>query len=92
MVGTLQIGDQLRQTQIRLRNITNFEAYITSIVKGYDAEDATLNGFFYKLDTPQFNIVRRSQCGNGCNFKHEIIEYQGNICFIPKKVIVLLNV
>ena len=43
------------------------------------------NGYINKLDTPQFNKVKRSQYGNGCDFKLEIIEYRGNICFIPTK-------
>ena len=34
---------------------------------------------------PQFNKVKGSQYGNGCDFKHEIIEYRGNNCFIPTK-------
>ena len=43
------------------------------------------NGYIYRLVTPQFNKVNRSQNGNGCGFKHEIIEYRGNNCFIPTK-------
>ena len=38
---------------------------------------------FKKNNTPQFNLVNRSQFGNDCDFKHEIIEYRGNKCFIP---------
>ena len=37
------------------------------------------------MNTPQFNKVNRSQYGNGCDIKHEIIEYRGNKCFIPTK-------
>ena len=44
------------------------------------------NVYIFKLDTPQFNKVNRSQYGNGCDFKHEIFEYQGNNCFISTKV------
>ena len=40
---------------------------------------------FKKINIPQFNLVSRSQYGNGCDFKHEVIEYQGNKCFIPTK-------
>ena len=29
--------------------------------------------------------MNRSQYGNGCDFKHDIIEYRGNNCFIPTK-------
>ena len=84
MVGNLKVGDQIRQTHIRFKNRDDFEAYINAI-DGYDAEDSIFNGYIYKLDTPQFNKVNRSQYGNGCDFKHEIIEYRGNNCFIPSK-------
>ena len=63
----------------------DFEAYISAIDEGYDAEAAIFNGYIYKVDTPQFKKVNRSQYGNGCDFKHEIIEYRGNNCFIPTK-------
>ena len=85
MVGNLINDDQIRQTHIRFRNISDYEAYINSIDEGYDADDAIFNGYIYKLDTPQFNEVNRSQYGNGCNFDKIIIEYRGNNCFIPTK-------
>ena len=83
MVGTLQSDDQLRQTHIRFRKITDYEAYINSIDDGFDAKDAVFNGCIYKLDTPQFNLVNRSQYRNGCDFKRQIIEYRGDNCYIP---------
>ena len=43
------------------------------------------NGYIYKLNTPQFKKVNRSQYGNGCDFKQKIFEYRGNNCFIPTK-------
>ena len=61
MVGNLKIGDQIRQTHIRFRNITDYEAYINSIDEGYDADDCIFNGYIYKIDTPQFNKVNSSQ-------------------------------
>ena len=85
MIGNLKVGDQIRQTNIRFRNMDDFEAYINSIDEGYDAEDAIFNGHIHKIITPKFNKVNRSQYGNGCDFKHEIIEYRGNNCFIPTK-------
>ena len=42
-------------------------------------------GQIYKINTPQFNKVNRSQYGYGCDFKHEITEYRGNNCLIPTK-------
>ena len=85
MIGNLKVGDQIRQTKIRFRNMDDFEAYINVIDEGYDAEDAIFNGYIYKLNTPQFNKVNRSQYGNGCSFDKLIIEYLGNNCFIPTK-------
>ena len=85
MVGNLKVGDQIRQTRIRFRNIADYEAYINAIDQDYDSEDAIFNGYIYKINTPQFNKVNRSQYGNGCSFDKIIIEYRGNNCFIPTK-------
>ena len=85
MVGNLKVGDQIRQTHIRFRNTDDFERYINSIDEGYDADDCIFNGYIYKLITPQFNKVNRSQYGNGCNFDKIIVRYQGNNCYIPTK-------
>ena len=65
MVGSLKVGDQICQTYFSFRNITDYEAYINSIDKGYDAEDSFINCYFYKINTPQINSVDRSQYGNG---------------------------
>ena len=75
MDGDLKVGDQIRQTVTRFKNMDNFEAYIKSINQAYDSEDTIFNGYIYKLDTPQFNKVNRSQYGNGCDFKDEHIDY-----------------
>ena len=44
MVGNLKVGDQIRQTHTRFRNIADYEAYINSIDERYDAEDAFFKG------------------------------------------------
>ena len=85
MVDNLKVGHQIRQTHIRFRNNNDYEAYINAIDEGYDAEDAIFNGYIYKIITPQINKVNRIQYGNGCDFKHETIEYRGNNCFLPTK-------
>ena len=48
LVGNLKIGDQIRQTHIRLRNMDNFEAYINSIDQDYDSNDSIFNVIFIK--------------------------------------------
>ena len=85
MIGNLKVGDQIRQTHIRFRNIDDFEAYFNAIDEGYDPEDAIFNGYVYEINTPKFNKVNRSQYGTGCDFKHGIIEYRGNNCSISTK-------
>ena len=85
MVGNLKVDDQIRQIYIRFRNITDYEAYINAIDQDYEAEEALFNGYVNKSNTPQVNLVKRSQYGNGCDFKHEIIEYRVINCFIPTK-------
>ena len=85
MIGNLSIGDQLGTNHIRFRIITDYEAYFNAIDQEYESEDAFFTGYFYKTDTPQFHSVNRSQYGNGCDFKHETIEYEGHNCFIPTK-------
>ena len=44
MLGNLKVGDQIRQTKIRFRNMDDFEAYINSIDQDYDSDDAIFNG------------------------------------------------
>ena len=83
VIGKLSIGDHIRQTHIRCRNIADYEHYINVIDKDYESDDAIFNGYTYKLNTPQFNVVNISQYGNGCDFKYQIIENHGNKCYIP---------
>ena len=71
-VGKLSVGDQIRETHIRFRNITHFEHDINAIDKVYDADDAIFDGSIYKSNTPQFNLVKRSQYGIGCGFKQQV--------------------
>ena len=85
MVGSLKVGDQIRQTHIRFRNMEEFEALINAIDEGYDAGDAIFNDYNYKLDTPQLNKVNRSQYSNAFDLKHEVFEYRGNNCSIATK-------
>ena len=86
MVGGLKDGDQLRQTHIRFRNITDYEQYINAIDEDYEFEDGIFNGYIYKINSPPFSKVNRSQYGNGCEFKHQIKEYIGKNCSIPTNV------
>ena len=48
MIGSLKIADQIRQTNIRFKNIDDYECYINSIDRDYESEDAIFNGYIYK--------------------------------------------
>ena len=61
LIGNLKVSDQTKQTYTRFRNMDAFESYINKIDDGYDADDSIFNGYIYKIDTPQFIKVNRSQ-------------------------------
>ena len=58
MNGKISVGDQIRETLIRFRKITDYEHYINAIDEGYDAEGAIFSGFVCNIKTPQFNVVK----------------------------------
>ena len=81
--GKMIIGPIEHKTNIRFKNMDDFERYINAIDVDYDSEDVTFTGYVYKLDTPQFKVVRRSAYGKGTNYMQEIVEYHGQNCYIP---------
>ena len=81
--GKMIIGPVEHETNIRFKNMDDFEKYINAIDIDYDSEDVTFNGYVYKLDTPPFKVVKRSAYGRGTNYMQEIIEYHGQNCYIP---------
>ena len=56
--GKMIIGPIEHKTNIRFTNMDDFERYINAIDVVYDSEDVTFSGYVYKLNTPQFNVVR----------------------------------
>ena len=54
------IGPVEYKTNIRFKNMDDFERYINAIDIDYDSEDVIFTGYVYKLDTPQFKVVKRS--------------------------------
>ena len=61
----------------------NFESYINAIDVDYDSEDNTFTGHVYKIDKLQFKIVERNVYDKGTNHMHEIVEHQGQNCYLP---------
>ena len=81
--GKLIIGPIELKTNIRFKNMDDFERYIDEMDIDYDSEDVTFSGYIYKLDTPQFKVVRRSAYCRGTNYTQETVEYLGQNCYIP---------
>ena len=85
LIGSMLIGEIEQKTNIRFRNVDHFENYINAKDNGgYDSEDVILTGWLYKLSSPEFKKVNRSQYAGGTHFKQVYVEYIGNNCYIPK--------
>ena len=81
--GLMIIGPIEHKTNIRFKNMDDFEIYINAVDIDYDSEYGTFTGYACKLNTPQFNVVERSAYGKGTNYMQEIVENRGQNCFIP---------
>ena len=84
LIGSMLVGEIEQKTNIRFKNVDDFESYINAIDNsGYDSEDVIFTGWLYKLNTLEFKKVNRSQYGRGTDFKQDIVEYIGYNCYIP---------
>ena len=84
LIGSMLVGEIEQKTNNRFKNVDDFESYINAIDNsGYDSDDVIFTGWLYKLNTPEFKKVNRSQYGRGTDFKQDIVEYIGNNCYIP---------
>ena len=69
------IGELEQKTNIRVRDIDDFETYINAFDNGgYDSDDVTFTGWLYKINTPEFNKINRFQYDRGTAFKQDIVE------------------
>ena len=81
--GSMIIGPIEHKTNIRFKNMDDFQSYRNAIDVNYDSEDVTFTGYVYKIITPQFNVVRRRVYGRGTYYMQETVEYHGQNCYIP---------
>ena len=81
--GLKDIGPVKQKTNIRFRNMDDFESYINAIDVDYDSADVTLTGYVYKLHAPQFKFVKRIAYVKGTNYLEKVIDYHGQNCSIP---------
>ena len=75
--GKMVVAPVEHKSNIIFKKLDDFERYINAIDIDYDSEDVTFNGYVYKLDTPQFKIVKRSAYGRGTNYMQKIVDYHG---------------
>ena len=75
LIGKMIIGPVENKTNIRFKNMDDFERYINAIDFDYDSDDVIFTGYVYKLNTPQFKVVKRSAQGKSTNHMQEIVEY-----------------
>ena len=78
------IGGIEQKTNIRFKNVDVSETYVNALDNsGYVSDDVIITGWLYKLNTPEFKKVNRSQYGRATDFKQDIVEYIGSNCYIP---------
>ena len=83
MVGHTLLGEKEQKTNIRFKNVADFETYVTAIDVDYDSEDVIFTGWVNHLNAPQFKIVKRSVYGKNTDFEQSIAELIGYISYIP---------
>ena len=81
--GLMIIGAIEHETNIRFENVDDFESSINAIDIDYDCEDVTFTGYVYQINTPPFNVAKRSAYDKSTNYMQEILEYQRQNCYIP---------
>ena len=83
LIGSMMIGEIEQKTNIRFKNVDDFEAYFNVMDNGgYDSGDVIFTGRLDKSNTREFEKLNRSQNGRVTDFKQDIVEYIGNNCYI----------
>ena len=76
-------GHVEHKTNIRFKKKDDFESYINAIDNDYDSKDVSFTGCVYKLNTPQFKVLKRSADAEGPIYMKKIVESHGQKCYIP---------
>ena len=84
LIGSMLFGEIEQKPIFRFKNTDDFENDFNAIDNGgYDSEDVIFTRWLYKLNTPEFKKVNRSQYARGTDFKQYIVEHIGNNCYSP---------
>ena len=79
----MNIGPVEHKTDLRFRNLEDFESYIKAIDIDYDNEIVIFTGFVYKVSTHHFNVVERNAYAKGINHMKESAESYGQNVYKP---------
>ena len=84
LIGSMMIDEIEQKTFIRSKTVYDFGTYIIAIDNGgCDIEDVISTERLYKINTPEFKKVNRSQYARGTDFKQDFGEYIVKKCYIP---------
>ena len=87
LIGSLLIGEIEQKTNIRFKNVDEFETHINAKgIGGYNSDDVIFTGWLH-----EFRKVNRSQFGKGTDFKQDIVEYHGRNVYIPSSGICFIK-
>ena len=81
--GLMIIGPVEHKTNIRYKNMNDFESYINATDIDSDSENVTFTENVYKLNTPQFNVVKRSAYLKVLITCNKIVEYLSQNRYFP---------
>ena len=76
------LGPFEHKTYITSKNMDDFGSYKNAIENDYDSGDVIFTGYRYKLNTPQFQSVKRSASAKSTNLLKEVVEFHGQNYFI----------
>ena len=89
--GSMIIGPVEHKTNIRFRNMDDFESCSNAIDIDFDSEDVTFTGYNLILNAHQFKVVERSAYAKGTKYMQEIDENHGHNCYIPTSGVCFIN-
>ena len=85
------------RTNFRFKNMNDFESYINAIDVNCDSEDVTFTDYIYKLNTPQFKVVKEvltvkvlNICKKLLNIMCKTVIYQLQECVLSNVLTILI--
>ena len=90
--GEMIIGSVKHKTNVRFKNMNDFENYINAIDIDYDSEDVTFFGYVYKLNTPHFKLLNEALTVEELIICKKLLNIMGKTVIYRLRECVLSNV